>query len=110
MPTHNHTGTTNNSSTGNTLNNSANVANTNSHTVRGVKSGIAADDSTCADGNNANLSLTDPTHNHTFATSNTGLSNAHNNMQPTLFYGNMFVFSGIYGLGNFPYTANTNIA
>ena len=41
--------------------------------------------------------------------SNAGLSNAHNNMQPTLFFGNMFVFSGIYGLGNFPYTANTNI-
>ena len=41
--------------------------------------------------------------------SNTGLSNAHNNMQPTLFFGNMFVFSGIYGLGNFPYTTATNI-
>jgi len=110
MPTHNHTGTTNTSSTGITLNNSANVANTDSHNVRGVKDGIAADDSTCADGDNANLSITDPTHSHTFATSNTGLSNAHNNMQPTLFFGNMFVFSGIYGLGNFPYTTNTNIA
>lgn len=57
-------------------------------------------------------------HAHTFTTSNAftgitnsnaGLSNAHNNMQPTLFFGNMFVFSGIYGLGNYPYTANTNI-
>jgi len=109
MPTHNHTGTTNNSSTGITLNNATNVANTNTHNVRGVKGGIAADDSNCGNGDNANLSLTDPTHSHTFATSNTGLSNAHNNMQPTLFYGNMFVFSGIYGLGNFPYTTSTNI-
>lgn len=60
----------------------------------------------------------DGNHAHTFTTSNaftgitlsnTGLSNAHNNMQPTLFFGNMFVFSGIYGLGNFPYMTNTNI-
>jgi len=66
----------------------------------------------------ANVATQSVNHAHTFTTanaftgitnSNTGLSNAHNNMQPTLFFGNMFVFSGIYGLGNFPYTANTNI-
>lgn len=33
-------------------------------------------------------------HAHTFTTSNAGSGEAHNNMQPTLFAGNVFIFSG----------------
>jgi microcystin-dependent protein len=109
MPTHNHTGTTDTSSTGNSLTgNTINNIPTGSSSTSSY-SGIGAI-SVASGSQTVTVGLTDPTHSHTFATSNTGLSNAHNNMQPTLFFGNMFVFSGIYGLGNFPYTTNTNIA
>jgi microcystin-dependent protein len=33
-------------------------------------------------------------HAHTFTTNSTGNSQAHNNMQPTLYIGNMFIFAG----------------
>ena len=52
----------------------------------------------------ANIVVTDPTHVHTFTTLNTGGSNAHNNMQPTLFIGNVFIYSGKTTYGNYPYT------
>ena len=60
----------------------------------------------------------DPTHRHTienYTHSHTmnpaGGSNAHNNMQPTLFIGNMFMFSnkGPLTFENVPYTLNTNV-
>ena len=35
-------------------------------------------------------------HTHTFTTNSTGGSNAHNNMQPTLFGGNVFVYAKLY--------------
>lgn len=118
MPTHNHTGTTNTSSTGITL---SDPGHTHSYVNQpnNVELAVSLTTTDAADNVNQNqttgssftgITLNDPTHSHTFTTSNTGLSNAHNNMQPTLFFGNMFVFSGIYGLGNFPYTTNTNIA
>jgi len=53
--------------------------------------------------------LTDPTHNHRIK--NQGGSNAHNNMQPTIFVGNMFIYSGKStkvpnnNFGNYPYFA-----
>jgi len=107
MPTHNHPGSSNmNSTTGITLNNSNSAASTASHNVRGVMSPIAADDSTCADGANANLSLLDPGHTHTLVMSNQGGSTAHNNMQPTLFVGNMFIYSGKPSVGSYPFTGN----
>jgi microcystin-dependent protein len=34
------------------------------------------------------------THTHTFTTNSTGGDQAHNNMQPTLYIGNMFIFAG----------------
>jgi microcystin-dependent protein len=42
---------------------------------------------------------------------NTGGSNAHNNIQPTLVIGNMFIYSGkaISPITGFPYTENTQI-
>jgi len=57
-------------------------------------------------------------HTHSFTTnsSTTGVTNqntggdvAHNNMQPTLFVGNMFVYSGKLGLGTYPFQLNNGI-
>lgn len=57
-------------------------------------------------------------HAHTFTTNssttgitinNNGSSLPHNNMQPTLFVGNMFVFCGRINYGTYPYTAGSNI-
>jgi microcystin-dependent protein len=65
------------------------------------------------------LVLTDNGHNHQIYPS--GLSNAHNNMQPTLFVGNMFIYGGkpfsrlssTSGAPltptNYPFTAGTNL-
>jgi microcystin-dependent protein len=39
----------------------------------------------------------------------TGGSNLHNNMQPTLFFGNMFIYCGKVNNGSFPYTVNTDL-
>ncbi len=48
-------------------------------------------------------------HNHTFTTNPTGGSNAHNNMQPTLFTGNLFMYTGKPLYGNWPFTEGTNL-
>lgn len=42
-------------------------------------------------------------HQHSIATQ--GGDDPHNNMQPTLFVGNMFIYSGKTNYGNYPYTA-----
>jgi microcystin-dependent protein len=47
--------------------------------------------------------------NHQHSISTQGGDVPHNNMQPTIFMGNMFIFSGKYGAGFFPYAAGTNI-
>lgn len=59
------------------------------------------------------------THSHTFTTNSngahfhtmgsTGGDAAHNNMQPTLFYGNMFIYCGKVNEGSFPYTTGTDL-
>jgi microcystin-dependent protein len=56
-----------------------------------------------ADDNGAghNHSITADTHTHTIA--NTGGGAAHNNMQPTLFIGNMFIYSGKAMAGTYTY-------
>lgn len=46
-------------------------------------------------------------HNHTMGS--TGGSNAHNNMQPTLFYGNLFIYCGKVNDGSFPYTTGKDL-
>lgn len=46
---------------------------------------------------------------HTHTMGSTGGSNAHNNMQPTLFYGNMFIYCGKVNEGSFPYTTGTDL-
>jgi microcystin-dependent protein len=47
-------------------------------------------------------------HVHTFTTNSTGGSQAHNNMQPTLFIGNVFIYSGIPTAGSYPGTVDLN--
>lgn len=47
------------------------------------------------------------THNHFIGS--TGGSNAHNNMQPTLFLGNLFMYCGKFSMGSYPFTQGTNL-
>lgn len=68
MPSHNHGGSTGSTDAGN------------------GSSGVAA-----ADGGNG----TDDPGNHSHTISSQGGGQAHNNMQPTLFGGNYFIFAGI---------------
>jgi microcystin-dependent protein len=44
----------------------------------------------------------------TYTTSSTGGGEAHNNMQPTLFIGNVFIFSGVPTAGSYPGTVGLN--
>ena len=55
-----------------------------------------------------NHAITDPTHAHTLNPA--GGDQPHNNMQPTLFVGNMFIYSGIIGRGTYPYNITGNFA
>jgi len=48
------------------------------------------------------------THTHTFTTASTGGSLPHNNMQPTLFIGNVFIYSGLPAQGSYPGTVALN--
>lgn len=62
------------------------------------------------DGAHTHTTNTEPNHQHSIGS--TGGSAYHNNMQPTLFSGNMYIFSGkMYsGLGTYPYSAATDLA
>ena len=53
-----------------------------------------------------NHSIASDTHNHTIASN--GGDQCHNNMQPTLFYGNMFIYCGIPMNGTFPFTTGVS--
>jgi microcystin-dependent protein len=46
---------------------------------------------------------------HQHAIGSTGGGQAHNNMQPTLFYGNLYIYSGKVNNGSFPYTQATDL-
>lgn len=117
MPTHNHTGTTSNSLTGQSLTDNGhthgyvqtpnnNHENATSLTTSANNSGVLAGTTASS---TTGIILNDPQHNHTFTTNNTGGSNIHNNMQPTLFFGNLFIYSGKPFYANYPLTAGTNI-
>jgi hypothetical protein len=47
--------------------------------------------------------IPDPGHRHTLNPAGKDLY--HNNIQPMLFMGNMYIYSGIVGYGNYPYTS-----
>ena len=60
--------------------------------------------------------ITDPQHNHAITdpghihdVTNTGGSTPFNVMQPTIFMGNMFIYSGKTNAGAWPYTIGTNV-
>jgi microcystin-dependent protein len=89
MPAHTHTGTTD----------SAGLNVINPITV--VETVVAAHTTTAVQDNAG-------THTHTFTTNGTGGGEAHNNMQPTLFIGNVFIFSGVLAAGSYPGTVGLN--
>jgi microcystin-dependent protein len=110
MPTHSHTGTTSNKGTGITLTDPGHAhsytrpsaqqisaqVNTTSYDVNAVGGTTVS--------NQTGITLTDPQHNHNFTTQTTGLSDPFNVMQPTLFIGNLFIYSGKQDQGTYPYT------
>jgi hypothetical protein len=55
--------------------------------------------------NSTGMTLNDPTHSHVLNPA--GGDKAHNNVQPTIGMGNMFIYSGKVNLGSFPYTTGT---
>jgi len=57
--------------------------------------------------NQRKLTFTTSTSTTGITINNTGGSNAHNNMQPTLFMGNMFIYSGLPNLGTYPKTTGS---
>jgi microcystin-dependent protein len=108
MPTHNHTGTTNSATTGvtdsghahsYTTTNNDNVTKITTNIISGPSANSGTSGATTG---TSNAVISDPGHTHTFTTNNTGGGNAHNNMQPTLFVGNLFIFSGKIEKTKFP--------
>uniref|UniRef100_A0A6C0KTL2 Phage tail collar domain-containing protein n=1 Tax=viral metagenome TaxID=1070528 RepID=A0A6C0KTL2_9ZZZZ len=49
-----------------------------------------------------------PAGSHSHTISSNGGDQYHNNMQPTLFYGNTFIYCGIPTFGSYPYTTGSN--
>lgn len=93
---HNHTGTTD----------AAGYAASN-HSVFGGAGTDSADDT----GSHSHTFTTTSNGSHNHQIYNTGGGSAHNNVQPTLVIGNMFIYSGkaISPVSGFPYTENTQI-
>ncbi len=94
---HNHTGTTNSNAT--------QVVSDVGFGNNGVGTLGSANVATSeANGTHTHTFTTSNAGDHTHYLSNTGGSNYHNNMQPTLFAGNMFIYSGRNMDAYFPYT------
>lgn len=109
MPSHNHGGTTGTSTTGITTNAPGGQGNLGLCIANGSNTVIDVDTSPGELNvwtTPAALVLTDPGHAHTVASQGGGL--AHNNIQPTLFIGNTFIYSGIPTNGAWPFTPGLN--
>lgn len=80
-----------------------------SHTHTGTTdaAGSAAESEVVSGGLGANVAGSG-SHVHTFTTNATGGGQAHNNMQPTLFIGNVFIYSGLPAEGSYPGTVGLN--
>ncbi|KAG5192589.1 hypothetical protein JKP88DRAFT_250742 [Tribonema minus] len=116
MPSHSHTGTT---SSNGSHSHTASTAGAHTHTtnatgdnigltvINGYGTMTSSDASSGEINNNVTQALTvksagdhthsissDGAHTHTFTTSSDGAGGAHNNMQPTLFAGNLMIFAG----------------
>jgi len=115
MPSHGHTGTTSNALTGITATDSGH-----SHSYQNqpnpVSPAVSLTTTEVADNDNvnqttgvgyANIVISDPSHQHNFTTTNTGGSQYHNNMQPTIFVGSLFMYSGKPFYGATPFSYNT---
>ena len=103
MPVHTHTGTTD-------------VSGTHSHGGETGAAGSAAESETTAtgiytgpivagSGSHTHSIAPDGAHTHPFTTNSTGGSLPHNNMQPTIFMGNMFIYAGKPEYGAWPFQA-----
>lgn len=88
IPPHTHNGTTDPTTA--TLNNATNIVRAN-----GSGDNIDVAGSGGISSGNDVSNITENSHTHTLTTSSVGGGQPHNNMQPTLFAGNMFIFSGI---------------
>ena len=103
IPSHNHTGTTEASGVHNHTNNS--VTNSLGLVTKNGQDTATATDPT---GDELNLALGPAAltinsageHTHTFTSNNTGGGESHNNIQPTLFAGNVFILSRSLSLAN----------
>jgi len=111
MPSHGHTGTTSNATTGITHNASGPSGNGYGLAYQDGNNTMNAGVNAGAEPNLyqplAALVLTDPGHQHNFTTTNTGGSQYHNNMQPTIFVGSLFMYSGKPFYGATPFSYNT---
>ena len=114
MPTHGHTGTTSNATTGITDSGHAHSYLNHPSVNEGVgalaSANVANETTQAQTTGTSSANIVDPGHVHNFTTTNTGGSNYHNNMQPTIFVGSLFIYSGKphYGLVNgapFNYTS-----
>ncbi len=92
LPSHTHTGTT--ASNGAHNHGGVTGSSTPSSGAQGITAVGGGNDVGEDNGSHAHSISTDGNHAHTFTTNATGSNVAHSNMQPTLFIGNMFIFSG----------------
>jgi microcystin-dependent protein len=72
----------------------------------GIWGGGTTTGSTNTEGDH-NHSITDPRHRHAFTTQFEGSNVPHNNIQPTIFVGNLFMYSGKALFGTAPFTTVT---
>ena len=92
MPSHTHTGTTSTNGLhnhGGSTGTSINVGNGSVNVTGGLTTEVGDN------GNHSHTISQDGNHAHTFTTASTGGDQYHNNMQPTLFGGNTFIFAGL---------------
>ena len=86
------------------------VAQMPSHNHGGVtgSGGYAASNTSVTGPTLGNSDVADDGGSHTHTISAQGGGEAHNNMQPTLFIGNVFIFSGVLATGSYPGTVGLN--
>ena len=114
MPTHNHyvstfVSTTGVYDSGHTHGYTAPSSTTNNGVTDDVGTAQVVPGGTSLTTDSGNATIVDPGHIHRIA--DDGGSNRHNNMQPTTYMGNMFIYSGKtnYASKNFPYKLFTNL-
>ena len=111
MPSHGHTGTTNSSTTGVTDSGHEHTYRNHPAINEGVgalaTAQVANETTQEQTTGTSSANIVDPGHVHTFTTTNTGGSQFHNNMQPTIFVGSLFMYSGKPFYGATPFSYNT---